>query len=64
MTLCIVREFCEIDMKTTTAMLKFVKSVFPSFEFTWLGEEMEENLPLEMDFSQFPLLFVVASASP
>lgn len=46
------REFCDIDMKTTTLMLKVVKTVFPSFEFTWLGEEMEENLPLEMDFRE------------
>lgn len=23
---------------------------FPTFEFTWLGEEMRENLPKEMDF--------------
>jgi hypothetical protein len=37
-------------MKTTTLMLRVVKTVFPSFEFTWLGEEMEQNLPLEMDF--------------
>ncbi|KDE02639.1 ABC1-B atypical protein kinase [Microbotryum lychnidis-dioicae p1A1 Lamole] len=45
-----LEEFCQIDMKTTTLMLRVVKSMFPSFEFTWLGEEMEENLPLEMDF--------------
>ena len=24
--------------------------MFPEFEFTWLGEEMRENLPKEMDF--------------
>jgi aarF domain-containing kinase len=24
--------------------------LFPEFEFTWLGEEMRENLPKEMDF--------------
>ena len=24
--------------------------MFPTFEFTWLGEEMRENLPKEMDF--------------
>ncbi|SCZ91250.1 BZ3500_MvSof-1268-A1-R1_Chr1-2g01286 [Microbotryum saponariae] len=45
-----LEEFSQIDMKTTTLMLRVVKSMFPSFEFTWLGEEMEENLPLEMDF--------------
>lgn len=27
-----------------------MKRVFPDFEFTWLGEEMRENLPKELDF--------------
>ncbi|KAM0752712.1 ABC1-domain-containing protein [Meredithblackwellia eburnea MCA 4105] len=45
-----LEEFCKVDMKTTSLMLKMVKRVFPTFEFTWLGEEMEQNLPLEMDF--------------
>lgn len=37
-------------MQTTTFLLHAVKRIFPTFEFTWLGEEMEQNLPLEMDF--------------
>ncbi|GAA5989826.1 hypothetical protein JCM11641_004806, partial [Rhodosporidiobolus odoratus] len=45
-----LEEFAAIDMRTTTFLLGLVKRVFPSFEFTWLGEEMEQNLPLEMDF--------------
>lgn len=28
----------------------WIKSLFPDFEFTWLGGEMRENLPKEMDF--------------
>lgn len=28
----------------------WIKHLFPDFEFTWLGEEMRENLPKEMDF--------------
>ena len=28
----------------------WIKHWFPEFEFTWLGEEMRENLPKEMDF--------------
>lgn len=28
----------------------WIKNWFPEFEFTWLGEEMRENLPKEMDF--------------
>jgi ABC1 atypical kinase-like domain len=27
-----------------------VKKLFPEFEFTWLGEEMRENLPKELNF--------------
>ncbi|TNY24280.1 ABC1 family-domain-containing protein [Rhodotorula diobovata] len=45
-----IEEFSAIDMRTTTFLLGVVKRVFPDFEFTWLGEEMEANLPLEMDF--------------
>ncbi|GAA5938003.1 hypothetical protein JCM3775_002427 [Rhodotorula graminis] len=45
-----IEEFSAIDMRTTTFLLRIVKRVFPEFEFTWLGEEMEANLPLEMDF--------------
>lgn len=41
-------------MRTTTFLLGVVKRVFPTFEFTWLGEEMEHNLPLEMDFRELP----------
>lgn len=48
-----LEDFAHVDMKTTTFMLKLVKSVFPTFEFSWLGEEMEQNLPLEMDFRMF-----------
>jgi aarF domain-containing kinase len=29
----------------------WIKYWFPEFEFTWLGEEMRENLPKEMDFA-------------
>lgn len=38
-------------MKTTIFALKWVKKIFPDFEFTWLGEEMKENLPKELDFT-------------
>jgi len=29
----------------------WIKRWFPEFEFTWLGEEMRENLPKELDFT-------------
>lgn len=59
-------EFCDVDMKTVEVSLSayleishryalmqitgLVKRWFPEFEFSWLGEEMRENLPKEMDF--------------
>ncbi|KAI0737629.1 ABC1-domain-containing protein [Daedaleopsis nitida] len=47
-----LQEFCEIDMEMVEVSLGWIKHLFPEFEFTWLGEEMRENLPKEMDFVQ------------
>lgn len=44
-------EFSEIDMETVEVAMGWVKHWFPEFEFTWLGEEMRENLPKEIDFA-------------
>ncbi|KZS98331.1 ABC1-domain-containing protein [Sistotremastrum niveocremeum HHB9708] len=43
-------EFTEVDMKMVEFTLDWVKYFFPEFEFTWLGEEMRENIPKEMNF--------------
>ncbi|CAE6536693.1 unnamed protein product [Rhizoctonia solani] len=45
-----LEEFAEIDITTATVSLALVKRFFPTFEFSWLGEELATNLPLEMDF--------------
>lgn len=45
-----LQEFALIDMATVNFAISFVKHIFPEFEFGWLGEEMNEMLPLEMDF--------------
>ena len=45
-----LQEFARIDMATVNISMRLVKFFFPSFEFSWLGEEMNEMLPLEMDF--------------
>ena len=45
-----LREFSRVDMATVNFAIHMVKYVFPDFEFGWLGEEMNEMLPLEMDF--------------
>lgn len=46
-----LEEFAKIDIATVAWSMTFVKTVFPDFEFSWLGEEMQHMLPLEMDFS-------------
>jgi aarF domain-containing kinase len=45
-----LQDFARIDMATVNFAINLVKYVFPDFEFSWLGEEMNEMLPLEMDF--------------
>ena len=39
-----------VSLVTTEWLLEVVKRLFPDFEFSWLGDEMRQNLPLEMDF--------------
>ncbi|WWC68157.1 uncharacterized protein I206_102080 [Kwoniella pini CBS 10737] len=46
-----LKEFAKIDMQTVNFAIHFVKYIFPEFEFSWLGEEMNHMLPLEMDFT-------------
>ncbi|TCD71221.1 hypothetical protein EIP91_011699 [Steccherinum ochraceum] len=43
-------EFCDIDMEMVEVSLGWIKHWFPEFEFTWLADEMRQNLPKEMDF--------------
>ncbi|KAG8758772.1 hypothetical protein FRC14_007421 [Serendipita sp. 396] len=45
-----LQEFAAIDLKSTETTLRIVKWLFPEFEFSWLGREMAENLPKEMNF--------------
>ncbi|CAD6968130.1 unnamed protein product [Tilletia controversa] len=45
-----VEKFSAIDMKTVNVLVGVVKRIFPEFEFTWLAEEMNTNMPLELDF--------------
>ncbi|EPQ26173.1 uncharacterized protein PFL1_06380 [Pseudozyma flocculosa PF-1] len=45
-----VERFSEVDMQTVTVLVRWVKRVFPQFSFEWLADEMNQNMPLEMDF--------------
>ncbi|XP_071961915.1 aarF domain-containing protein kinase 1-like [Antedon mediterranea] len=45
-----VKKYSEVDMKTISFLLNTVAWFFPEFEFLWLSDEMNKNLPLELDF--------------
>ncbi|KAF9434407.1 hypothetical protein BGZ76_008074 [Entomortierella beljakovae] len=45
-----LNEFSEIDMKTISGLAQFIAFAFPEFEFFWLSEEIQFNLPRELDF--------------
>lgn len=45
-----VERFSDIDMRMVTILVHWVKRVFPQFAFDWLADEMNKNLPLELDF--------------
>ncbi|GMH41510.1 hypothetical protein BSKO_09420 [Bryopsis sp. KO-2023] len=38
------------DILTIEGLVRGVKLLFPSFDYTWLVEEVKENLPKELDF--------------
>ncbi|KAK3845108.1 MAG: ABC1 family-domain-containing protein [Linnemannia gamsii] len=45
-----LNEFSEIDMATISQLASFIAYMFPDFEFFWLSEEIQDNLPKELDF--------------
>lgn len=45
-----LNEFSEIDMVTISQLASFIAWAFPDFEFFWLSEEIQDNLPKELDF--------------
>ncbi|PKI84374.1 hypothetical protein MVES1_001612 [Malassezia vespertilionis] len=45
-----VERFSSVDMKMVTILVGWVKRVFPDFSFEWLADEMNKNMPLELDF--------------
>lgn len=45
-----LEHFATIDIATVSNLVEVVRTVFPSFEFSWLADQMKENLPKELDF--------------
>ncbi|XP_038071512.1 aarF domain-containing protein kinase 1-like [Patiria miniata] len=47
-----VKAYSDVDMKTIDFLLHAAARLFPEFELLWLSEEMQEKLPIELDFLQ------------
>ncbi|XP_033640927.1 aarF domain-containing protein kinase 1-like [Asterias rubens] len=47
-----VKAYSDVDMKTIDFLLRTASRIFPEFELLWLSEEMQEKLPIELDFLQ------------
>ena len=40
------------SLATVNFAVKLIDNLFPTFKFGWLATEMNESLPLEMDFRE------------
>jgi aarF domain-containing kinase len=47
-----LREGSVGDMIAITFLVHFISNIFEGFSYKWLGSEMNENLPKELDFQQ------------
>lgn len=45
-----LKQRCDNDVKTIEVLVNFVQWLFPEFEFKWLVDEFNLNLPNELDF--------------
>ncbi|KAJ1913093.1 hypothetical protein H4219_005353 [Mycoemilia scoparia] len=45
-----VREFAQIDIATVTVLFQVIHKAFPEFKFMWLSDEMNQSLPVELNF--------------
>jgi predicted unusual protein kinase regulating ubiquinone biosynthesis (AarF/ABC1/UbiB family) len=46
-----IKERCAGDIRYTVFASKMAKKLFPSFQYGWIAEEMEQKLPKEIDFT-------------
>ncbi|KAK4933893.1 hypothetical protein LTR66_015835, partial [Elasticomyces elasticus] len=45
-------EWAKLDLGLTRFTFSTLKRFFPEYDLTWLSEEMEVSLPVELDFTQ------------
>lgn len=45
-----LRESCAADIAMISVLARAARAVFPEFDMQWLVDEVEHNLPLELDF--------------
>jgi aarF domain-containing kinase len=46
-----IKERCAGDIRYTKFASQVAKRLFPSFQYGWIAEEMEQKLPKEIDFT-------------
>lgn len=45
-------EWASLDLKLTSFTFRTLKFFFPEYDLEWLSKEMDESLPIELDFTQ------------
>ncbi|ODV98634.1 hypothetical protein PACTADRAFT_36543 [Pachysolen tannophilus NRRL Y-2460] len=46
-----LKEFVPIDILMTQTVFKLMLNIFPEYPLTWLGEELQESIYVELDFN-------------
>lgn len=48
-----LEEWSSVDLATVNFSVKLIDYLFPTFSFGWLATEVNESLPLELDFREY-----------
>ncbi|CAO3588308.1 unnamed protein product [Absidia cylindrospora] len=46
-----IETYCRLDLDCVTTVVRWMQWLFPAFGFGWLVDEMNEALPMELDFT-------------
>lgn len=46
-----LKEFVPLDVKLTNLVFELMRKVFPEYPLTWLGEELQNSIYVELDFT-------------
>lgn len=45
-----LKEQCKGDINLAKIFLKIIAVIFPDFEYGWIGEQFDKNIPRELNF--------------